>query len=131
MLPAEERCINDIFYLVGEFFDLQNIWFSTVCEIKTVIFIRMKNSILGLGLEKLLGGLQQLITVTKVMLKSEFRKDEAQMEMYLWDVTVLLMSYCSAKVWRVEMSYQLSVNQRETYFVLVTCKGQTRCAVLF
>lgn len=58
----------------------------------------MKNSILGLGLEKLLGGLQQLITVTKVMLKSEFRKDEAQMEMYLWDVTVLLMSYCSAKV---------------------------------
>lgn len=60
----------------------------------------MKNTIPGLGLEKLLEncGLQQLITITKGMLKSEFRKGEAQREMYLWDVAVLSMSYCSAKV---------------------------------
>lgn len=118
MLPAEGRCINDNFYLVVESFDLQNIWFSTVCEIKTVIFFRLKNTIPGLGLEKLLGGLQQLITITKVLLKSEFRKDEAQREMYLWDVAVLLMSYCSAKVWRIEMSYQftLIVSVKSTLF---------------
>lgn len=58
----------------------------------------MKNSILGLGLEKLLDRLQELITITKVLLKTEFRKDEAQREKYLWDVAVLLRGYCSAKV---------------------------------
>lgn len=121
-LLAEGACINDHFYLVVELFDLQNIWFSTVCEIKTVIFFRVKNTILGLGLEKLIGGLQQLITITKALLKSEFRKDETQREMYLWNITALLMSYCSAKVWRVEMSYQLSANQ---------CDMRAKHAVLY
>lgn len=58
MHPAEGKYKKYNFYLVVEFFDLKNVRFSAVCEIQTVIFFRAKNSILGFGLEKLLGSLQ-------------------------------------------------------------------------